>query len=294
MENEQHTNDVLLKLSQWVERQPAVRAMLLTSSRANPKAIIDVLSDYDILLIVQDIHPFFKDRSWLWNFGEVLVSYWDPIHSMLDYGIEKASNVIHYSDGLHIDFDLWPVELMAMIINAGRLPDSLDMGYEIINDKDRLTNQLPKPTYQAYIPKAPTEEEFVEVVESFFSDVPYVAKCLKRDELLPAKWCLDFDMKHNFLRKMLVWRMEMDFGWSVPAGNLGKGLKKRLPYEIWLELESTYTSADIEENWEALFRMLTLFRKVGITVAEHLGYSYPLKLDQGVTAYAVNVKNIDN
>ena len=135
---------------------------------------IDFFSDYDVILVVQDIRPFFNNRSWLRDFGEILVSYWDPIHPMPDYGIEKVSNVIQYADGLHIDFNLWPVELMVQIAKASRLPDSLDDGYEILVDKDHLTDRLPTPTYQAYIPKPPTEVEYQKVVEDFFSDVPYV------------------------------------------------------------------------------------------------------------------------
>jgi hypothetical protein len=40
------------------------------------------------------------------------------------------------------------------------------------------------------------EETYQTLIQDFFSDAPYVAKCLWRDELLPAKWCLDYDMKY--------------------------------------------------------------------------------------------------
>ena len=67
---------------------------------------------------LKDIHPFFEDRSWLEDFGEVLVVYWDPIYSDPDYGIEKFANVTQYADELKIDFTLWPVELLRKIIQA--------------------------------------------------------------------------------------------------------------------------------------------------------------------------------
>ena len=54
--------------------------MLLTSTRANPNAPLDAFSDYDIVLVVSDIHPFVTDRAWLQDFGPLLVIYWDPIH----------------------------------------------------------------------------------------------------------------------------------------------------------------------------------------------------------------------
>jgi aminoglycoside 6-adenylyltransferase len=149
------------------------------------------------------------------------------------------------------------------------------------------------PTYTAYIPTPPTEEMYQQMIEEFFSDAPYVAKCLWRDELLPAKFCLDYDMKHVYLRPMLEWRMELDHGWSVKTGALGKGLKKRLPRDLWSQLERSYAGAGIEENWAALFQTLAVFRQAAIEVAAHLGYAYPHDLDQRVTTYVQKMKHLD-
>jgi aminoglycoside 6-adenylyltransferase len=288
-----HTPDVVRRLVAWAEQQALVRAMLLTSSRANPHAPVDAFSDYDVVLVVTDIHPFFDDRTWLQDFGPVLVVYWDPIHPAPDYGIEQVGNVIQYENGLKIDFTLWPVELMRRIAAAPVLPADLDVGYAILVDKDHLTDGMRAPTYTAYIPARPTNDTYQTVVQDFFSDAPYVAKCLWRDELLPAKWCLDYDMKHVFLRRMLEWRVECDHAWSMPTGALGKGLRQRLPPDIWSQLERTYVGAGIAENWEALFRTMALFRQVAIDVADHLGYVYPHDLDQRVTAYVERMKSLD-
>jgi aminoglycoside 6-adenylyltransferase len=263
--------------------------MLLTSTRANPTAEMDVFSDYDVVLVVQDIHPFFEDRTWLQKFGRVLVVYSDPIHPAPDYGIEMFANVTQYEDGVKIDFTLWPVELLRRIAEDAVLPPYLDVGYTILLDKDHLTEGLAAPTYMAYIPSPPAEETYRTVVENFFSDAPYVAKNLWRDELMPAKYSLDSVMKHKYLRQMLEWRLEIDHGWSVKTGDLGKGLKKRLPPEIWAELESTYVGAGIEENWAALYKTIELFRKVAIEVADDLGYEYPQDLYERVVDYLQRV-----
>ena len=286
--NDTHQAKVVRRLIQWAEQQAPVRAVLLTSTRANPNAPVDALSDYDVVLVVQDIHPFFEDRTWLQDF-----IYWDPIHPAPGYGIEQVANVIQYADGLKIDFTLWPVELLRQIAQAPALPADLDVGYTVLVDKDHLTDGMQAPTYTAYVPAPPTDETFQTVVKDFFSDAPYVAKCLWRDELMPAKWCLDYDMKHNFLRRMLEWRMELDHHWTVPTGALGKGLKKRLPPELWSHLESTYAGAGIEDNWDALYRTIALFRQAAIQIADHLGYAYPHDLDQRVTTYVQQVKRLD-
>jgi aminoglycoside 6-adenylyltransferase len=99
-------------------------------------------------------------------------------------------------------------------------------------------------------------------------------------------------MKHKYLRQMLEWRMEIDHGWSVKTGVLGKGLKKQLPPEIWAELESTYVGAGIEENWGALFNTIDLFRKVATQVGDDLGYEYPQHLHERVVDYLQRVKRM--
>ena len=292
MEATNQASDVIRQLIEWGEQKESVSAMLLTSTRAIPNAPVDVFSDYDVVLIVRDIHPFFTDRAWVADFGQVLVAYWDTLHPAPSYGHEKFSNVIQYADGLKIDFTLWPVELLTQIVADPVLPDELDAGYRVLLDKDSLTAGLKAPTYKSYIPTPPSEETFVRLVEEFFSDAPYVAKCLWRDELLPVKWCLDYDMKHVYLLPMLEWRMELDHAWSQKTGVLGKGLKKRLPPALWAQLEDTYAGAGIEENWRALLRTLALFRQVASEVAAQLGYTYPLALDQGVTDYVQKMRRM--
>jgi len=49
--------------------------MLLTSARAIPHAELNAWSDYGIILVVANIHPFDSDRDWPIEFGEVLVAY---------------------------------------------------------------------------------------------------------------------------------------------------------------------------------------------------------------------------
>jgi aminoglycoside 6-adenylyltransferase len=286
--------EVIRCLTRWAERRDQVRTMVLTSTRANPSAPVDVLSDFDVVLVVEDVRPYFEDRSWLYDFGEVLVAYRDPIYPDPDYGIEQTGNVVQYADGLKIDFSLWPVALLRRIVRATVLPDELDVGYTVLLDKDCLTAGMRPPSYEAYVPERPDEETYLRVVNNFFSDAPYVAKYLWRDELLPAKWCLEVEMRHHYLRPMLEWRMERDYGWSEPTGNLGKGLEKRLPTGIREELEGTYAGAGTADNWEALFRTMALFRRVATVVAADLGHVYPLDLDRRVTAYVREIRDLDH
>jgi aminoglycoside 6-adenylyltransferase len=162
-------NAVLRDLIHWADRQEAVRAMLLTSSRAEPDAPVDIFSDYDVVLVVRDLHPFFEERSWLQDFGDILVVYWDPIY----------------------------------------------------------------------------------------------------------------------------FEPECDHDWSIAAGHMGKGMKVQLPSGIWSELEHTYVGAGLDENWEALFQTMVLFRRVAIDVGGSLGYAYSHDLDARVTAYVRAMRGVE-
>lgn len=291
-ENLQPAHDATHTIIQWAMAQDPIRAVLLTSTRAIPDSPVDVLSDYDVILVVRDIHPFVADRSWLDTFGEILVTYWDPIHPDPLFGIDKCASVIQYSDGLKIDFTLWSVDLLQQIIAAPVLLAELDAGYQVLLDKDHLTERLRQPTGKAYVPKPPTDAEYQILINDFLSDAPYVAKCLWRGELMPAKWCLDFDMKHIYLRQMLEWRMEIDHDWSVPVGLFGKGLRKRLPPAIWSALEQTYVGPDMTDNWNALMLTMELFHQVAMEVGDSLEHTYPDALHQRVRAYVECIRQL--
>lgn len=174
-----------------------------------------------------------------------------------------------------------------------KLPPEFDAGYRVLLDKDHLTEGLKPAIYKAYIPRPPSEAEYQTVIEVFFLETTYVAKLLWRDDLMAAKHILDEFMKQEHLRPMLEWHLEIEHEWSLKPGPYGRGLKKWLRYDLWTELESTYTGAELEANWEAMFRTMALFRKVAGEVGERLGFSYPEELDRRTMAYLLKVKNLD-
>jgi aminoglycoside 6-adenylyltransferase len=282
---------IIQRLVQWGQQQPLVRAMLLTSSRTNPAAPVDVLSDYDLIVVVTDIQLYLADESWLEAFGDPLVVYRDPVRHL--YRCEVFTRVTHYQDGTKIDYSIWPAELLAQIIAQPRLPDFLDIGYRVLLDKDHLADALPPPTYTAYIPAPPTAAAYRKVIDDFFNDALYVAKYLWRDDLLPAKYSLDNVMKLECLRQMLEWRMEIAHGWAIKPGVNGRGLKRHVQPEIWAALERTYVGGEIAENWDALFQTIELFHTVAADLGAQLGYTYPDVMEQRVLAHVRKLRHLD-
>ncbi len=283
MRDSEQGQKVIDRLVRWAEGKADIRAMILISTRASPDATVDAFSDYDVIVAVTDFQRYLENEDWLGDLGEVLTLYRDPVSR--EHGFERFCRVTNYQDGTKVDYTVWPVDLLQHVAKEPNLPDYLDVGYTVLVDKDNLTEHLRPPTYTAHIPAVPTEREYRVLVEGFFNITLYVAKHISRGDLMPLKHCLDHVAKEDYLRRMLEWMIEPEHYWSHRPGNLGKGLKTHLTPETWAELESTYVGAGSDENWEALFGTIALFRRIAIEVADRLGFSYPDGLDRRVVEY---------
>lgn len=283
--------DAIDRLVSWARNQPLVRAMILESSRASDRASVDLLSDYDVLLVVSDTRPFSQDETWLQDFGKILVLFRDKGRT---HGLATYNRLVLYEDGTKIDYIVWSVALLQRVLGASRLPDLLDHGYQVLVDKDHLTSELKPPTYSAYIPQRPTAQAYQSLIEEFWWETIYVAKNLWRDELVQVKYNLDFVMKFALLRRLLEWRIELDHNWSWKPGVIGRGLKQQLDRRTWDEFASTFVGHSIEENWHALFQTTALFRRVAMEVGDALGYRYPSELDERVTSYLQSIRNLEH
>ena len=280
---------VLEKLTSWGRNDAAVRAMILTSSRARGDGGVDVLSDYDLVLAVTDWERFENEDAWVADYGRVMVRWGDQ--STL-CGLRTIFRGVLYEDYVKVDYSVWPVELLERISGEARLPDCLDVGYRVLLDKDERCSRWKPASYIAHIPARPTEAEYRAVVEEFWWEATYVARSLQRDDLVFAKFSLDYVMKLEVMRRMLEWRIEMEHDWRVRPGVHGRGLKRLLPADIWEPWSRTYVAAEVEENWVALFGTAEVFRRVAGEVGDALGYPYPRKLDEEVMAYLKAVKGI--
>lgn len=223
------------------------------------------------------------------GYGTPLVRFRD---ARVRHSFATQTRLVVYEDGTKIDYQVWPVEFVRSLPELPRLPDNLDVGYRVLLDKDGVTERLAPPTYTAHIPSPPAEQEYLATVEEFWWETTYVAKNLWRDELAAASYAFDVVMRHDVMRTMLEWSIELDHDWSISPGAVGRHLKSRLRPELWAAFESTFAGPEIEENWEALFRATALFRDAGRRVAAALGFEYPEELDRGVTRYLEAIRKL--
>lgn len=276
------------ELIAWGESQADVRALILTSTRAQPDANIDQFSDYDVIVMTENVSDRYHHRDWLSSFGEVVIDWWDPLETLPGTELLTTGNIVYYPGTRKIDFSLWPVEMSARITKE--LPAELDAGYRVLLDKDSLTDRWSAPTYLAYPTTLPDAETYLDMINSFFIGVPYVATALARGEMLPAKWVLDYDMRYEYLLPMLEWYAAARKGEPVRVGNHGKGLQKLLPASIWARLEQTYAGMNIAENRAALNAMVRLFRDIAIEVGAAIGARYDEELHDRVMNHVQNLE----
>jgi aminoglycoside 6-adenylyltransferase len=281
--------DVLERLVAWGESEQAVSAMILTSTRARADGSADLLSDYDVIVAVRDVDGFIANRGWTPAYGPPLVG-WGDEHEL--YGETTYFRGVVYPDGVRIDWTLWPDTLIERVAAADDLPDDLDVGYRVLLDKDGRTAEWQPPTYRAHIPAPPSADEFQAICDEFWWDTTYVAKALWRGEIFFAKFALDYDTKFVALRRFLEWRIELDHDWSLRPGAYGRGLERLLPADLAAELEATYVGTSIDENWEALFRTVALFRRVAKEVGKTLGHPYHEEADALMTAHLEAVRRL--
>lgn len=136
-------------------------------------------------------------------------------------------------------------------------------------DKDGLFKDVPAPTDKDYHITKPGQQAFSEVCNEFWWTITYVAKGLKRKEVIYAKDMLETVVRPMFLQ-MIAWKIGYDFDFKISMGKSGKSADKYLDRSFYSEILKTYTDADIENNWNSLFLMANIFKEEQIKLAEKL------------------------
>lgn len=273
---------VLSQLVTWAE-QDNIRAMILTSSRADPNRTPDILSDYDVEVYVKDTTPFTQDDTWLAYFGDVMVRW--PLQPQTTFSKDWITQLVLFEDGVRIDFQI----TANRSINA----QSLQAGYRVLIDKDGLAAQLPPSGMSHYAITPPTAEAFTDRLNAFWWDIVYVPKALWRGEMNYAKYMLDYAIRFEKLEPLLSWYIGVQRGWSVNVGIYGRWFQNYLDAETWAHYQRTFAGSDLGDNWRALFETLSLVRRIGQHVADALGFDYLEAVDQKVTRYIHDIRQLE-
>ncbi len=83
-----------------------------------------------------------------------------------------------------------------------------------------------KPTYQISIIKKPSEKEFQNLINDFWWDTTYVAKCLVRDEIFYAKFMSETVIRTEYLIPLIEWHIASEHNWNITTNKYGRLFKK--------------------------------------------------------------------
>ena len=276
----------LSKIINWAKQESQIRALILTGSRAEKRSI-DEFSDYDIAVICKDSKPYAKDNLWIPKLKKFIIC----IPEKMSFGNKKyPARLIIFEDYTKIDFSFFPIDFLKILSSKKPLPDQYNIGYKVILDKDGITKKLPKPTFEGFKIKKPTEKEFYECIDDFWFEVYHVAIYLARQDLWHAKF-RNNDIKNHFLLKMIEWNEGSKHNWDYETNSLGKRMQSWVNKKTWKSCFDIFAHFDAKDSWQALLKMMELFRTISRETAKKLGYKYPEHIDKNISKFVNNVKN---
>jgi aminoglycoside 6-adenylyltransferase len=281
MRSEQEMYNLIIETAREDE---CIRVVLLNGSRANPNAPRDIFQDYDIVYLVTDVAPFWKNLAWIKRFGELMILQMPE--DMGDSPRDKDCGfcyLMQFTDRNRIDLCVHPLVKM-----DEKLQDSLTV---VLLDKDNLVGPIKQANESDYFPQPPSKKAFADCCNEFWWVSAYAAKGLWRGELPYARTMLDHYMRDE-LMKMLGWYIGINTNFEKNPGKYGKNFQRYLEPELWELLEKTYADATYEATWDALFAMCRLFRTAALRVADHFGFQYPYADDDKVRAHLRHVRSL--
>lgn len=265
----------------WAAVQDDVRTAILTGSRAcvaGPEP--DDLSDYDLILFLDEPSARVTSDAWLSDFGDVLV--WIPERLRhLDH--EVPTRLVQYVAGHRIDFTLSTVEILRVLSILAELPPWLDAGYEVLVDKDGVSGTMVPPNGRGYAGRTPEADVLVAEVREFWWEALVVGKQLARGEFVAAAYSLEAVMRHGLLRGMVERLAAARSGWTQSFGPVGRGLEDRELVGL-LQGGGVQEASAAADPWQAVEALLDAYSAVAHEVLDQLGAEYPAAVEEGARA----------
>ena len=284
MRTEKEMFDTILNAAKENDR---IRAVYMEGSRTNPNATKDKYMDYDIVYVVTEIEWFIENKNWLSVFGELAMIQEPDTNSVAEgenLDISKSFGwLMLFKDGNRID-----LHINTLTENYCEEYKN-DKSLMTLLDKDNILPQIPPPSDVDYYIKKPTEGQYISATNNFWWCLQNVAKGIARDHLTYAM-NMYVQVVHEKLESMVNWYIGIHNDFSVNVGMWGKYFKKYLPENLYAIYVKTYSDANYENLWNAVFAACELFRIIAPIVGDELGYEYNKQEDENMTEYLLKVR----
>lgn len=283
--NESQMMELILGVA---EKDPRILAVLQDGSRSNPNISKDIFQDYDIIYVVESLESFLQDHSWVDVFGERMIMQMPEDMELYPPAPElngAFSYLMQFIDGNRIDLVLVPKDRLDAFTS-----DSL---CKVLWDKSGLfvNKPLPPSSDANYIVRKPSARSFGDCCNEFWYTNAGLAKGCWRGEITLVKE-LFHSVVHQALMQMMDWYIGCQYEFAVNPGKFGKFYERYLRPDVYKKWLATYSDADPDNTWKAVFITMDLFRETALEVAAKLGYNYPMREDSSVTAYVLHVQQL--
>lgn len=271
------------RVIQWAIGCKSIEALLMTGSRAE-KGKVDPLSDYDLSLFCQD--PFELVNAPL-HLEEIALLWVVIPEQFLFEGVTIPTRLAIFEGGVKVDFAFFPTSLLQQLARSTALPDALNKGYRVLIDKEGLAKSLPAPSYEGFIEKKPSLEEFDALFQEFWFEAYHVAKYLSRQDL----WSMQFRLSglRDLLLRMIRWHEAARHDWKLATSAIGKRMEDWVSEETQQQLSGLFSPFDAKEGWLALSNNLQLFQKLSSETASMLGYAMRVDLEEKMSQHLVHL-----
>ncbi len=264
MRSEKEMYQLILNTAKEDER---IRAVYMNGSRTNKNAVKDIFQDYDIVYVVTETACFIEDKSWINRFGERLYMQYPDEAPGCEYDRENFYGwLMQFADGNRMDLHVETLAHARENIVRDRL-------CKILLDKDACLPKMPEATDEDHWVKKPSGEEFLACCNEFWWCLNNIAKGLWRKEIPYVQDMANIHVRKE-LERMLSWKIGAGMDFQVAVGKSGKYMYRFLSETEWQRYLSTYFGGNVEEAWNAVFRMCDLFEETAVSVGKILGYEY--------------------
>ena len=257
--------DLILQTAKTLQ----VKAVAMSGSRTDPKALKDEFQDYDVVYVVDDLDNLTSDLSWLEQFGKCLIEQ----HVLLDH---RRLYLMLFEDGNRIDLTLCPKEHMKEWVDS-------ESKFIVLEDEKSLFESYSPSPKRFWIHPA-TETDFKNSCNEFWWVSAYVVKGICRNQIIYAIDHLYGICQQEFL-KILAWQVASDRG-KVDIGKNYKYLFQYLPAEKEKEFSNLLDFSSIEKLSQSLLATMQLFHREAQRLAQKLGFDYDKEVAEKMIEYA--------
>ncbi len=273
--------EMLTMIRETALRDPRIRAAYLEGSRANPMAPRDLFQDYDVVYLVEETRSFRDDPAWIDRFGPRLYMQLPELGVYFPSDPEHCWGwLIQFSDGNRMDLHVCTLDT---------LERRNEEPFIVLLDKDGLFPNPPAPSDQCYWVQRPDQPHFSCACNNFWWCMNNVAKGLWRNELPYVMDMLNFQVR-PMLRRLLEWKIGLEHAFSVSAGKSAKYMNRYLPESLCQRYLDTFSPAQTEAVWNAVFLMCDLFDEIAEELSAGLNLSYNRAEARGSRGFLEHVR----